>query len=265
MKITQLIIAPLAIMISTTFASAKVINNIEIQKLLTAEMSEDIILTVITTAKDKDFDTSADALTALKKQGATPAIIKAMLGSPVSMATTAPASTAGVETTDAWEPNDVYTVVDGKIEQLNYAPAEIRYATRALGLGGAGAYAVLHGSNAERTTSTKPVFLVAVPKNVQAASYFTLANFAVRPNGDREVLIGSANAIGSMRVGIVKNRVIPLTATKAADQSKAGKNTVVYEITPTNTLNAGQYALVANLVASGLGQMSGNYYDFQVK
>ena len=264
MKVIQFAVMALAVMVSTTFASAKVINNTEIQKLLAAEMPEDVILTVINTAKEKEFDTSADALTALKKQGATPAIIKTMLGLPAATAA-APAATP-VPSADAWETNDVYTTVDGKIEQIAYAPAEVRSAARALGLGGGGAYAVLHGSSAERTINNKPVFLAAIPKNVQPANYFTLANLAVRNNGDREVLIANVNPLGGMRVGVIKDRVIALTATKAADQSKAGKNTIIYEVAPANALNPGQYALISGLAASGgLGQVSGNYYDFQVK
>lgn len=249
--------------LSLCAAQPETVTNVEITKLLGAEMPEEVILTVIRTAKAKDFDTSADALLALKQAGASANVIKAMLGAPMPEASVADTS-APATSADAWEPNDVYTSADGQIIQLCTAPAEIRSAVRGLGFGGAGMYAVLKGSSALQSTDSKPVFLAAIPKNAQAGSYFTLASFAVRRNGDREVLVANTHMTG-MRIGIPRERVIAVQVTKAEDQSHAGKNTVIYEIIPVKPLPAGQYALLSNLGQTGLGQMSGNYYDFSVQ
>lgn len=248
------------VLAASVSALAKPVTNADVAKLVAAGMSDDVIVSVISSATEKNFDTSADALAALKKAGASDTVIKAVLGVPAAGTPTAAATPTAA---DAYEADDMFVVSGGKPEQLEYAGSEIRAAARALGLGGAGVYAVLHGPAAKRTVPSNPTFIIAIPKAAQPDSYVTLAHFAVRKNGDREVLVGN-QVMFQFRLGIVKDRVVPITVTKAADQSKAGKGVVLYTITPAASLPAGQYAFAEKLTSSGAGQVTGSFYDFQV-
>ena len=247
-----------AILASTlTFASAKVIDNVEIEKLLSAGMDEDVIVTIITSAKEKQFDTSAEALSAIKAKGATPAIIKAMVG----------AGTTGSEAEPAAEKlsiDDVFAVVDGKRDQLGYIQPEIAARGRAMGFGGAGWYGVVKGGVADRPLPADVSFIAVIPKSAQANSYFTLANLGLDRNGDRYILVANSGMSG-IKFGIPKERVVAFTATKAVDQSQAGKDAIVYELRLKGPLAAGQYALIRGVSTTGFGQMTGFFYDFSVK
>lgn len=148
--------------------------------------------------------------------------------------------------------------------------AQTRTAARAMGFGGVGQYAVLPGRTAMyRLPSNQPTFLLAAPSNIQPQGLFTLARFEPRPNGTREVLIGGGYM--SYSSGVSADRQIALNARQAPSQDGAPAGTILYELTPTEPLPAGEYAMIISMAAAqggggvfgGAPQM-GTYYDFGV-
>jgi len=136
------------------------------------------------------------------------------------------------------------TLYDGDDKKvMRYLIPQLRTAARALGFGGVAQYAVLRGARANlRLESRQPRFLFAVPTNAQPESYITVANFAVRDNGTREVIVGGG--FMSYSTGIHQDRVVPTTIEKVADQSKAPKGFVLYVATVTSPLSSGEYSVV---------------------
>lgn len=266
MKSPYSILAVATALATASLVFAKPVNNQELLKLLSAKVSDDIVLTVINSSNEKTFDTSADAITELKKAGASDAVIKAMFGAPTVPA--ASKATAGTPATsaDAITKDTVLVVKDASEVPVQYTAAETRMAARALGMGGAAIYAVLPGSTATTTLGSTPEFIVSVPSNANPVSHYQLASFALRKNGNREVSIGGG--FTSVSIGIHPDRVIALDFQKLPDQSRAAAGQALYKIKPKNTLAPGQYALVAKLSGSaGLGgaQISGQWYDFDVR
>ena len=150
---------------------------------------------------------------------------------------------------------------------MHYLVPQIRTAVRALGFGGVAQYASLRGAQATmRLPSRQPVFMFAVPSHAQPESYFSMANFAVRDNGTREVLIGGGYM--SYSTGIAQDRIVPTAMERLADQSKAPKDFTIYLATPKLPLAIGEYSLVFyNSQVHVTGFFSSaldSYFDFGV-
>jgi len=247
-------------------ALAGPVTNNDIIKLLEAGMQEDVILQVIATGEPR-FDSSAAALVRLKEKGATPAILKAVL-SPKSLA--APASRAATSTQPMGKvspvpqaqpaaaglnPEELILVQDGQESTMQSIIPTMRGAARALGLGGVATYASLQGPSAQkRIPASTPQFIISVPRNAQPNSYLTLANFAVRPNGTREVMVGGG--VMSFTIGVHKDRVIPVQTEALQDQSRAREGFILYKMTPAHILARGEYAVIL--------YTSNGYFDFGV-
>lgn len=160
------------------------------------------------------------------------------------------------------------TLYDGSGKRvMSYLIPQIRTAARALGFGGMAQYAVLRGTRANlRLGSPQPRFLFAAPTNAQPESYLTVANFAVRENGTREVIIGGG--FMSYSTGVHQDRIVPISIEKVSDQSKAPKGFILYTATPNAPLSAGEYAVIfytsqirtPGIFASALD----SYFDFGV-
>ena len=246
-------------------AIAAVVTNKDIVNLLEAGMTEDVVLQAIASGEPK-FDTSSGALIKLKQKGATPAILKAMMPSkekPGSIVNPAPTKAIA----SGLNPEEIVLALDGKETQMQYIIPAIRTAARALGLGGIASYAVLRGERAQlRLSPSMPEFIVSVPKNAQANNYFTLANFAVRKNQTREVLIGGGYM--SYTTGIHRDRVVPITSEVAEDQSRAKEGFVLHRVKPEKNMVSGEYAIVlytGEIRTLGFfAQASNSYFDFGV-
>ena len=246
-------------------AFAGTITNKDIVNLLEAGMGEDVVLRAIANGEPK-FDTSSGALIKLKQKGATPAILKAMMPAKVQSASinsSAPNKAAG----SGLNPEEVMLAVDGKETQMQYIIPAIRTAARALGFGGVASYAVLRGDKAQlRLSPSMPEFIVSVPKNAQANNYFTVANFAVRKNQTREVLIGGGYM--SYTTGIHRDRVVPIVSEVLEDQSRAKDGFVLHRVRIEKNLASGEYAIVlytGEIRTLGFfAQASNSYFDFGV-
>lgn len=258
-----------AAVLSTAFiaqaAFAATVNNADIIKLLGAGMPEEVVIEAIEAGTPK-FDTSANALIALKAKGATPNILKAVLaaGKPGEKASTASRSKAS--SSSSYNPEEITLNLDGQSSTMQYIIPQTRTAARALGFGGMATYATLSGEKAQRRIAGNPEFIVSVPKNAQANNYLTLANFAVRNNGTREVMTGGGYM--SYSSGINKSRVVPITTEPLADQSAAREGFILHKITPVSPIAKGEYALVLYTgemrTAGFFAQASNSYFDFGV-
>lgn len=255
-------------------ANAAPITNADLIKLLDAGMPEDVVLKAIANGEPK-FNTSADALVLLKKKGATSAILNAVL-SPSTQAAPAARATAAAPAAPAKpaaapagiNPEEVLVIVGGQESTMQYIIPTVRTAARALGFGGVATYATLQNRQAGRKLPGAGLeFLVSVPKNAQAAGYLTLANFAVRNNGTREVQMGGGYM--SYSTGINKDRVVAIKSEPLADQSRAREGFVLHKISPERDLPAGEYALVlytAEVRTAGFfAQAANSYFDFSVE
>jgi hypothetical protein len=250
-------------------ALAAPVTNADLIKLLEAGMPEEVVLQAIASGEPK-FNTSSDALVLLKKKGATPAILKAVLaapsgaaGQPKKVATAAPAPAAAPSV----NPEEVVAVVNGQESTMQYLVPTMRTAARALGFGGVASYATLSGTTAARRLPASGVeFIVSVPKNAQVAGYVTLASFVTRKNGTREVSTGGGYM--SYSTGINKDHVIPIKSEALADQSRARDGFVLYRVSATNALPSGEYALVlytAEVRTVGFFAAGANsFFDFGV-
>lgn len=246
------------------FAQAPMTNQGVID-LVKAKMNNDTVLAAIRGSKP-GFDTSSTGIIQLSKAGVPEPIIQEMIRVNTSGAASAQVGPIGGALPAGFNPEQVVLVDGGVAKQMQYLTPQIRTAARALGFGGVAQYASLQGTAAALRTSASPSFQVAVPNNAQVSSYVTLANFEVRKNGTREVLVGGGYI--SYSSGITKDRVVATTSEKAADQSKAPANFTVYDVKPVNPLKKGEYAFVVySSAVRSVGYFAtgmDSYFDFGV-
>lgn len=244
-------------------AESAPLTNADVIKMLDAGLAPETVRLTVRTAPS-DFDTSPDGLIALKQAGVDASVVEAMISAKAGG--DAPAGSSGAETPRI-NPEEIMLVDEGQRHQMRYTVAKFRTASRAMGFGGVGTYAVLAGPQARlRVGNPRPAFDIAVPGNAQPESYLTLANFAVRRNNTREVLIGGGYM--SYSSGIHPDRIVPTRGEPLADQTGAPDGFTLFRVTPERDLAPGEYALVTyNSQVRVLGFFaSGNdsYFDFGV-
>lgn len=272
MRTLRLVAAVFAMLVASG-SFAAVMTNKDVVLMLEASMGEDVILQAIRTSETK-FDTSAQALVRLKQKGATPAVLKAMMqplpaAAPSARNTgpgPAPGAPPGRRASAALNPEEVLAVSDGREEPMSYIIPGMRTAARALGFGGVGQYAMLQGQRAQRRLPNTVEFIVSIPKAAQSVNYLTLANFAVRNNNTREVLIGGG--VMSYTSGVHKDRVVKVTIDPLEDQSRAREGFVLHRVRSDAPMAPGEYALVLNtgdVRSQGLfAHATNSYFDFGV-
>ena len=100
---------------------------------------------------------------------------------------------------------------------MRYLTPQMRNAIRGLGWGGMAQYAVLRGASASlRLKSRQPEFLLAVPNNAQAESYYTVVSLAVRKNNSREIMVGGGYM--GYSTGVATDRIVATASEKLSDQ-----------------------------------------------
>ncbi|MFA5262826.1 MAG: hypothetical protein WC378_03305 [Opitutaceae bacterium] len=237
-----------------------------------AKLDESIIISAVQNSEAK-FDTSSDGLIALSSAKVSPAVIAVIIkrSSAGSAAVETPASKETAAASNLMSPSEVLMITDKEMIPMRYITPQARAAARGLGFGGMASYSVLRGTAAAtRTRNPKPSFLVSVPNQAQPDSYLTVASFAVRKNGTREVMTGGGYM--SYSSGIHKDRVVNCSSEKAADQSRAQKGFTIYQVTPRVNMAPGEYAVIlytgevgGQAVATWFAGSSGNsFFDFGV-
>lgn len=245
--------------------SAAPMTNQDVVNMVKAKLPESTIVKAVQAAAP-DFDTSANGLIKMKTAGVPQTVIEAMIAaeSGGGSAVAASGTSAG---RGGFNPEELMLIDAGVTTPMRYLTPQTRHAARAFGWGGVAGYAVLRGPKASlRLKSNQPEFLLAVPSNAQAESYYTLVNLAVRNNGSREIMVGGGYM--SYSSGVATDRIIRTTSEKLADQSGAPKDFVIYRIKTESPLPPGEYAMVlynsqiraVGYFASGLD----SYFDFGV-
>ncbi len=244
---------------ATPGAADAPLTNDDIVKLVQARLPASTVVKTIR-ATGGQFDTSPEALIRLSKSGIPQEVIEAMIDNKGG-------ASAAESNGDAVTPEEITVTADGNRTKMRYVIARSRSAARALGLGGVATYAVLVGPRAQlRLTDTNPTFEIAVPENAQPESYLTLANFAVRRNNNREVMIGGGYI--SYSTGITADRIVETRGERLADQSRAPKGYIMYSVAVIQPLKPGEYALVTYnsevKVTGWFASGSDSYFDFGV-
>lgn len=252
-------------------AAERRMTNQDVIKMVRAGVSEETILSAIRNG-NAGFDTSGDGIVKLSQSRVPESIMQAMIEANANRASATGSSTSGrggsvAGSRGGMSPDEVVMVVDSRRTSMKYLTPSTRSAARALGFGGVATYAVLSGRSAlARTTGRSPSFLVQIPERAQPQSYFTLASFAIRDNGSREVVVGGG--VFSYSTGVHKDRVIASTAVREPNQSGAAQGFVLYRISPDQPLQPGEYALILyNSQVPVQGFFVGgvdSYFDFGV-
>ena len=270
------ILIAVCLLLSSIAAVAAAMTNEDVIKMVGAKVDQGVIMTAVRNSESK-FDMSSDGLIALSKAGVPSELIDLMIqrasghaqaGNPPAQPA-APASTAAVSNDNRQSPSEVLLLDGSRTVSMRYITPQVRTAARAFGLGGMATYSVLSGSSAAtRIQNSRPSFLVSVPEQAQPESYVTIANFAVRRNDTREVLIGGGYM--SYSSGITRDRVVPCSAEKIPDQSRAQKGFILYKVTPKRDLKPGEYAVIlytgemAQMVSAWFSGSGNSYFDFGV-
>ena len=250
------ILALFAMLVVTTALNGASMTNTDVIKMVKAGIDESVIITSIQNAEN-GFDTSVDGLIALSSAQVPKPVVNAMIarGSPASTAanTTAPANSAtpatGVSNANPQSEDEIIMIDKGARTTLKYVKPQRRAASRggiwAGGIAGVASYCVLPNPKASLRVTPNATFIVSVPENASIENYLVLANFEPRKNGTREVLTGGGTGI-NMSTGIPKVRVVALTVEKAADQSRAPAQHIIYAVKPAQPLKKGEYAFVGS-------------------
>lgn len=238
-------------------------TNADVVKMVEAKLPESTVVMAIRSAEPA-FDTSTDSLIQLTGAGVPSAVIEAMI------AAQGGGSTAGGKDAGAsglFNPEEVLVIDHDTQLTMRYITPESRIKARALGFGGMAQYAVLRGVSAsQRLNDSQPEFILAVPSNAQAESYYTIVNLAVRKNGSREILVGGGYYGYSS--GVATDRIIKSTSQLLPDQSMAPEGFNIYRINVEQPMAKGEYALVLyNSQIRTLGYFAAaadSYFDFGV-
>lgn len=270
----------LATAVAAFAAEKKPLSNAYVIKMVQAEMSESMVILAVQ-GGPKNFDTSIDALTELKKAGVPAKVIDGLLAPMPAAAVASAAVPTEVLPSGAmagramlaglWgskltriDADRIYLLEGETRHDLKYTRPGTR--TRAMILfGGLQQFAVLGGTRAAlRITTRRPVFELILPNNVQPGSITALGLLGERSNGSREILIGGGYM--SFSAGLSRDRNIAIVFAKAADQSAAPEGYDRYEVRPAAELKSGEYAF---MIAKGSGDAGGVFgagasasYDF---
>jgi hypothetical protein len=249
-------------------------TNADVIKMADANLDVAIIETAIENA-EASFDTSTEGLIALSAAKVPQPIISLMIkkgagkSTKSSAASTAKQSAPAADDGEAMSPSEVIMIDGETATPMRYISPQVRSAARGLGFGGVASYAVMRGSAAAvRTKNRSPEFKVLVPNQAQPEAYHTLANFAVRKNNSREVMIGGGYM--SYSTGIHESRVVAVTSEKDEDQSRAPKNFTLYTLKPKAPMAPGEYAVilytgeVGGMVAGWFSGGGNSYFDFGI-
>ncbi len=248
-SILGLCLAALAVALSTFGAEKQPVTNADVATMIQAGLPESTIVLAIRQGP-ADFDTSPAALIELKNQGATAAMLDAMMQPPPSPAPAPASQGTGNALLDAYYAEmpkcDEVVLIDGTNRvSMKYASFDMQSTTSLAPFGGAKAYSCLAGqSSACRVSSDRPSFEFTMDGNVQPATRVAMVILAVRGQS-RLIQSVSANLVRAS-TGFPKDRIvaIDIAELKSAGQTASGQ--IRYAATPKAPLAPGEYALVVN-------------------
>lgn len=266
-------------------APAKV-TNADIIEMVSAGLSEPIIMSAIRSAPAKSFDLTPMGLVSLKKAGVSDALIQSMQNGgavPPEVKPAAPAAEAkpgesvkpsgplssvvgaGTAPGAVLAEDGVYYVDGANLRRVEAkAPYQTRTGSTAvsrltLGIKRAKLNAMLPGLSAEVPVSQSPQFYVHLAESESVGDYYLLKFTVNQGQGRRELEVGSAG-LGKAQAGFAEKDIFLVEARRLE------KN--VYLITSKTGLSAGEYALLVVPQATGSAQTGltpRKIFDFSVR
>jgi hypothetical protein len=263
------VLAVLVLATCSFLAAQQVMNNDSVIKLVKAGLSDDLIVTTINSSPGA-YDTSADAIIALKSAGASDKVIAAIIAKvaapPSSPAQPAPSTaSAGTNPDDPNAPHEAgiyfyifYIANSGGPKMTELEPSDYSQgktggmfaSAMTYGIAKAKTKAVLRGAHANaRVSDPNADFYFYFEQQAaglsQASSPFggtstpneyTLLKFDVKSD-TRETVVGKFNAYGASG-GVDDKAVVPFTYEKL----RPG----VYKVTLKSPLVPGEYGFISN-------------------
>jgi hypothetical protein len=277
----------LLIICNTCFSQQKdILTNEQVVSLVKAGLSTSIIIATIQSSNTK-FDVSANGMVALKKQGVSDAVIKAMIEKSANAPSqlvkqSLPTKNLPQNELAKLDPGIYYSVTDGKkTEQLEpnvFSQAKVGsgiVSGLTYGLAKTKAKAVLSGVSANmKIEDANPVFYFVFPKgDASEANTFNIYGGASSPNEfvlikfkvintskakGREVVTGSFGTYSGFSSGIDDQDKVPYKFTKLS--------TGIYKIYFEQPVAVGEYAFIyAGGTAGGMGGAPAQKaYDFSI-
>jgi hypothetical protein len=267
-----------------TAASAAKMTNHDVIQMISAGLSDQVIIGSIRQASAKNFDLSPMGLVALKKGGASDALIVFMqtgeapassdavpaVGTPPDKPAVSTEKTAAPSGSPAIPPvvvsEDGVYYVDGP--SVHRIEARTPYQTRTgstavsrltLGIKKARLNAMLPGLSADLQVSQSPKFYVHTAENESVGEYYLIRFTVKQAQGRRELEVGSAG-LGKAQAGFAEKDIYLIEA------KRLEKN--IYVVTPKVALPAGEYSLLVVPQVTGSGQTGltpRKIFDFGVR
>lgn len=231
------------------------LTNADVVKMVKAGLPENTVIMAIQQSHT-NFDTSPDALVALKDQGISAPILDAMLqaqGNRLSPPSTGATSAPTLRTAAA--PTRGLKLIDGANQvEMKYTTADMRSSGMFGNPFSVKVRWALNGNHAQlRITNTSPTFEVSIPNNVQPADYVTLAKLDTKSDR-RELQAVKAGLTGSSNQ-LPKDKLVPITLEESQGQSNSASGYYkLYMVKLVNPIPPGEYAVL----------VQGSFYDFGV-
>lgn len=233
---STVLLMSLAVIICAAAAGGKPLSNADVTKMVKAGISDDTIVQMIHNGP-ADLDTSVEAVITLKSQGASKAVLDAVVASkeprPSSNQADNPGLAAQVGNFESID--DVFLVEGSKRTRLSKAGGKAIGGQ--MGMFRSVTWLVFPGRRAEiRTTSDVPTFDVALPEGMLASEVIRLA----KPDVD-----GESRRIEQYVQGLfvtaktLDKRYLPVSIEKSGNT--AGGRLVKYRVKPLAPLPAGEY------------------------
>lgn len=265
-------------------AFAETLNNSSVIALIKIGLGDEAVIAKIKSS-EAEYDTSTDALIALKGQGASSAVIAAMIDAAskksalaseiLSVDSPDPAvpHASGVYLLNDWVAPSKMIGIDATTSNQTKTGGFLGYALTG-GLASMSFKAVVPGAAARvASTKSRPTFYFYFDQAnrggssavfnagaVTSPNEFSLVRFTVK-NDRREAKVGKFN-IGGAKAGVMDKDRIPFNA----KQIRPG----VYEIRPDSDLISGQYGFMVQVTTgggagmAGMGAMSSKIFDFSI-
>ncbi|MDE2435888.1 MAG: hypothetical protein KGM49_06480 [Sphingomonadales bacterium] len=276
--------AILAAMAFAEPACAETLNNANVVELIKIGLGDEAVIAKIK-GSEANYDTSTNALVALKGQGASSAVIAAMIDAASRKAALAsevlstdspdPAvpHASGVYLLADWLPQPKMVGIDATTSNQTKTGGFLGYALTG-GLASMSFKAIVPGSTARAEAARpRPTFYFYFDQAnrggssgvfnagaVTSPNEFSLVRFTVKDDR-REAKVGRFN-IGGAKAGVMDKDRIPFTVS----QIRPG----VYEIKPEAELESGQYGFMVQVTTgggagmAGMGAMSSKIFDFAI-
>jgi hypothetical protein len=247
------------------------VTNVDVEKLLAAGIGEEVILNAIA-GGEPAFDTSADALIALKQKGASPRVLAAITSSrtaskPIAPQTAPtpifPSQPSSTNANPITHLNGVLLVDGEKRISMFRSAKDLRMGGKLIPIPGVNApfsYWSLRGPTSKlRTGNAAPCFVVSLIGNMRAEDSIVLTLWETRANGTREIKVKRTKNVNLNSASISSSAIFPeeriiAVEYKEIDGGASGASRLV-EARAKEPLKPGEYALIVS---------SGEIYDFGI-